>query len=367
VIVYVVLLVILAAATLLIRRRGVFLTRHGSAVDLRVLQRTALGPRQGVALVQVGDRVLVVSQSDGAVRMLTELTGEALTRALTPARSVRQSGGGRRWWQTVTLLLALTAGTQTAAAQQPPPEPAGPSAALVASRRATPSVALPPSFDLKLGGTGSSGGFQISGAVGVVLLMAVLTLLPTLFLLMTSFSRFLVVLHFLRTAIGTQTAPPGQLLVAIAVILTGFTMQPVLDEANRSALQPYLEGTLTQEAAFTAALLPFRRFMLANTRERDLGTFAELAGQTINTPEELPTPTVMGAFITSELRTAFQIGFVIFLPFVVVDLIVASVLTSLGMFMLPPVMVSLPFKLLLFVLADGWTLVVQNLVAGYQR
>jgi len=208
---------------------------------------------------------------------------------------------------------------------------------------------------------------QLSGAVGIVVFMGAMTLLPAIFLLMTSFTRILIVLHFVRTAIGTQTAPPGQLLVALAVLLTGVVMQPVINQANREALQPYLNGQISQVQAYQQAVTPLRRFMLDNTREKDLGVFAELTGQDqADSVEALPTLTITAAFVTSELRTAFQMGFVIFLPFVVVDLIVASVLMSMGMFMLPPVMISLPFKLMLFVLADGWTLVVQKLVTGFQ-
>jgi flagellar biosynthetic protein FliP len=186
-------------------------------------------------------------------------------------------------------------------------------------------------------------------------------------MLMTGFTRILIVLSFLRSALGTQSAPPTQLLVAIAVILTGVVMQPTLTEANSSALQPYLRGEIGQVQAYQAAVVPLRKFMLANTRDRDLTVFTQMTGSdSAKTIEEVPTMTIVSAFVTSELRTAFQMGFVIFLPFLVIDLIVASVLMSLGMFMLPPVMVSLPFKLLLFVLADGWALVMQNLVASFR-
>jgi flagellar biosynthetic protein FliP len=195
----------------------------------------------------------------------------------------------------------------------------------------------------------------------------VLTLLPAMFLLMTSFTRILIVLHFLRSALGTQTVPPNQLLVALTVLLTGVVMNPVLQQANREALQPYFNGQMTQVQAYEQGVKPFREFMLVNTREQDLTLFAELAHATdAKSIEDLPIFVVVSAFVTSELRTSFQMGFVIFLPFVVVDIIVASVLMSLGMFMLPPVMISLPLKLLLFVLADGWTLVVQNLVASFR-
>jgi flagellar biosynthetic protein FliP len=175
------------------------------------------------------------------------------------------------------------------------------------------------------------------------------------------------VLHFLRSALGTQTVPPNQLLVALTVLLTGVVMNPVLMQAQRTALQPYFDGRITQVEAYSRGVLPFREFMLNNTREKDLTLFTSLSGQRgVASVEDLPTVTIVSAFVTSELRTAFQMGFLIFLPFVVVDVIVASVLMSLGMFMLPPAMISLPFKLLLFVLADGWTLVVQNLVASFK-
>jgi len=200
-----------------------------------------------------------------------------------------------------------------------------------------------------------------------VVFLGVLTLLPALFLLMTSFTRILIVLHFLRSALGTQTAPPGQLLVALAVLLTGVVMHPVLEETNKTALQPYFAGQIQQGEAYGLAIKPFRAFMLRNVREQDLATFTELSGiDHVESEEQLPIVTIVSAFVVSELRTAFQMGFVLYLPFVVVDVIVASVLMSLGMFMLPPVMVSMPLKLLLFVLADGWTLVVQNLAGSFK-
>ncbi|MDM7914796.1 MAG: flagellar type III secretion system pore protein FliP [Candidatus Eisenbacteria bacterium] len=207
---------------------------------------------------------------------------------------------------------------------------------------------------------------HLSGAVGLVVLIGAMTLLPALFLLMTSFTRILIVLHFLRPALGTQTTPPGQILVALAILLTGVVMNPVLQQAHQAGLKPYLDGRITQQEAFREGVKPFREFMLVNTREKDLAMFSEMSGvEEVDSVDQIPTVTVVSAFVTSELRAAFQMGFVLFLPFVVVDLIVASVLMSLGMFMLPPMMVSLPFKLLLFVLADGWTLVVRNLVASF--
>jgi len=346
-------------------------------VPMAVLRRIGTGPKQGVALLRVGERVLVVSVSDRGTQLLTELDGDdlaaALDGALPEAAPLAPAGPGRftlpalaQRLRVVSLSFALLA---AAPALGGGVERAGmaPAAALIGGELQAQAVQGPlaPKVSLTIGQGSDS--LQLSGAVGIVVFMGAMTLLPAVFLLMTSFTRILVVLHFVRTGIGTQTAPPGQLLVALAVLLTGVVMQPVMERANTTALQPYLNGQITQVEAYRNAVSPLREFMLANTREKDLGTFAQLTGQEdADSLEALPTLTITAAFVTSELRTAFQMGFVIFLPFVVVDLIVASVLMSMGMFMLPPVMISLPFKLMLFVLADGWNLVVQRLVTGFQ-
>jgi len=184
---------------------------------------------------------------------------------------------------------------------------------------------------------------------------------------MTSFTRILIVLHLVRQALGTQTTPPAHLVSALALLLTGFVMAPTLAEVNRTALAPWLDGAITEGEMLKAAVVPFREFMLEHTREEDLATFLELSdAPPPASPDEIPLMTLASAFVTSELRAAFQMGFVLFLPFVVIDIVVASVLMSLGMFMLPPVMISLPCKLLLFVLVDGWTLVVQSLAASFR-
>jgi flagellar biosynthetic protein FliP len=250
--------------------------------------------------------------------------------------------------------------TSPAPARQPLPPPAAP----IGPRPPVVHGPESPTIDFRIGEGAEQ--VHLSGTVGLVVFMGALTLLPAMFLLMTSFTRILIVLHFLRSAIGTQTTPPGQLLVALAVLLTGVVMHPIIERANTEAIRPYFDGQLSQTEAYQKGLVPFREFMLANTREQDVAAFAEMSGvEDADSLEALPSVTIIAAFVTSELRTAFQMGFVIFLPFVVVDLIVASVLMSMGMFMLPPAMVSLPFKLLLFVLADGWTLVVRNLLASF--
>jgi flagellar biosynthesis protein FliP len=193
--------------------------------------------------------------------------------------------------------------------------------------------------------------------------------LPTLVLMMTGFTRILVVLQFLKQAIGTQTAPPNQLVAALALILTGFVMAPTISEANRTALQPWLAGRMEQAEMMRVGVKPFREFMLSQTRERDIQTFLDMSApqQAPKSIDDVPLVVVMSAFVTSELRTAFQLGFALFLPFIVIDVVVSAVLMSMGMMMLPPAMVALPFKLLLFVLVDGWTLVIQSLVQSFHR
>jgi flagellar biosynthesis protein FliP len=202
--------------------------------------------------------------------------------------------------------------------------------------------------------------------VGTVLVIGLLAMLPTLLLLMTSFTRVLVVLHFLRQALGTQTAPPAQMIAALALLLTAFVMAPTLERVNETAIRPWVDGEMDEATMMATAVGPFRDFMASHVRESDLATFLDMGhGAPPETMDDVPLITLVSAFAISELRTAFQIGFVLFLPFLVIDLVVAAVLMSLGMFMLPPVMVSLPFKLLLFVLVDGWALVVHSVVASF--
>jgi flagellar biosynthesis protein FliP len=197
--------------------------------------------------------------------------------------------------------------------------------------------------------------------------MGLLTLLPTLILMMTSFTRIFIVLHFLRQAIGTQSAPPGHLMAALALLLTGFVMAPTLSTVNQTALEPWMDGRMDQAQMLSTASVPFREFMLSQTRDNDIAVFLDMS-QTpeVQSADDIPLVVLMSAFVTSELRTAFQIGFALFLPFIVIDIVVASVLMSMGMFMLPPPMIALPFKILLFVLVDGWTLIVQGLVSSFQ-
>jgi flagellar biosynthetic protein FliP len=456
-------------------------------LPLEVVQRVGVGPKQGVAVVRVGSRVLVVGTGEGGLHALAELDGAdrdhvlgastavaavALSAGALPAAAARavppraaalfdvvrgSLAGAARLALVLAAGLAAAgggAGAQAPAGGAPPagpgvpavPAPAVAAAALPASTQAalvqaalrqsalrqvqqaaparvglgraaagpvplaqrapttTPAVPAPgagfaaappsstaplppsgvpsvdtivaklaPTMDVRLGGgAGGAQGLRLSGTVGVVVMLGLLTLLPTLVLMMTGFTRILVVLQFLKQALGTQTAPPNQLVAALALILTGFVMAPTLTEVNRTALQPWLDGRIEQVEMLERGSKPLRAFMLRQTRERDLETFVELsraAGDTTaapRTPDEVPLVVLTSAFVTSELRTAFQLGFALFLPFIIIDVVVSSVLMSMGMMMLPPAMIALPFKLLLFVLVDGWTLVIQSLVQSFR-
>lgn len=202
--------------------------------------------------------------------------------------------------------------------------------------------------------------------VQTLVLLGLLSLLPAALLLMTSFTRIVIVLGLLRNALGTATAPPNQVLIGIALFLTFFVMAPVFEKIYEDAYQPLAEGEISLEMALSRAATPMREFMLRHTRETDLTLFAEIANVgELQSPDDVPMRILIPAFVTSELKTAFQIGFTIFIPFLIIDLVVASVLMSLGMMMVPPVTISLPFKLMLFVLADGWHLLLGSLASSF--
>lgn len=223
-----------------------------------------------------------------------------------------------------------------------------------------------PQMDVKLGDA-KDGGLRLNGTVGIVVMMGLLTLLPTLVLMMTGFTRILIVLHFLKQAMGTQGAPPAHLLAGLALLLTGFVMAPTLTDVNKTAVTPWLDGKMTQVEMLKTGVVPLREFMVRQTRQADIKTFVEMSRMPQpSTIDDVPLHVLMSAFVASELRTAFQIGFAIYLPFIIIDAVVASVLMSMGMFMLPPAMISLPFKLLLFVLVDGWSLTIQSLVQSFK-
>ena len=210
------------------------------------------------------------------------------------------------------------------------------------------------------------GGQTYTVTIQVLALMTLLTLLPALLLTMTSFTRIMIVLALLRQALGTAQTPSNQILLGLSLFLTLFIMMPVFERVNEAAVQPYLAEKIDAGKALEAASQPFRTFMLRQTRESDLELFVQISGdEELDSAGDVPFSLLLPAFVTSELKTAFQIGFLIFLPFLVIDLVVASVLMSMGMMMLSPLIVSLPFKLMLFVLADGWTLVMEMLAASF--
>ncbi|MCC7000574.1 MAG: flagellar type III secretion system pore protein FliP [Gemmatimonadaceae bacterium] len=412
-------------------------TRGDAALE--VLQRSALGPRQGVALVRMGRRVVMVSMGDGGVRPLAELVGPEADAILatseapkgstfsfmprttpvgqpatvpaslfsrnTPPRgaeifsaALRQAVGVQR----VLPLLLVAAMSSSVFAQAAPARPATApaptpvvTAPITASTPATvntqalPSNAanattqqgaiknsaataaqvvdrLAPSMDLRVGNDQQGDGLRLNGTVGVVVMLGMMSLLPTLVLMTTGFTRILVVLYFLRQALGTQTSPPAPLIAGLALILTGFVMAPTMSRVNAEAVTPWLDGKIEQVEMLERGAGPLREFMLKQTRPEDVRRMVRLSRQPVVTGEQVPFVTLMAAFTISELRTAFAIGFALFLPFIVIDVVVASVLMSLGMFMLPPTMIALPFKLLLFVLVDGWGLITQSLVAGFR-
>jgi flagellar biosynthesis protein FliP len=226
---------------------------------------------------------------------------------------------------------------------------------------AIPTETLLPGIDL-----GSNEPDKVSNTMRIILLITVMSIAPAILVLMTSFTRIIVVLGFVRNALGTQQMPPNQVLVGLALFMTFFIMGPTLSTMNQEALQPFMEGKLSQQEAFDAAGGPIKEFMAKHTREKDLALFMDYAG--MDRPEQvkdIPLTALVPAFAISELKTAFQMGFIIFVPFLVIDMIVSSILMSMGMMMLPPVMISLPFKILLFILVDGWNLIVKSLLVSF--
>jgi flagellar biosynthesis protein FliP len=306
-----------------------------------------------------------VAPTGRAPRVPADLNALAAARAEAEAQArARRPGNGAE----VSAQAAAARRPTNNMVVDPAVDPRQPQAAQPAPIAADDAIMrMMPQMDVKLGGSGEDGGLRLNGTVGIVVMMGLLTLLPTLLLMMTGFTRILIVLHFLKQAMGTQTAPPAHLLAGLALLLTGFVMGPTLSQVNREAITPWLDGQITQVEMMKTGVQPMREFMLRQTREADLATFVELSRMPQpDTVDDVPLHVLMSAFVASELRTAFQIGFAIYLPFIIIDAVVASVLMSMGMFMLPPAMISLPFKLLLFVLVDGWSLTITSLVQSFK-
>ena len=228
------------------------------------------------------------------------------------------------------------------------------------------AVSPPVESTLKLDMTSANGQVQMTMPVQIMILLTLLTFLPAIIISLSSFTRIIIVFHFLRQALGTQEAPSNQILIGLALFLSFFIMNPTLTAIYNDAYEPWSKGEIDQAQALEKGSQPLKQFMLRSTREKDLQLFMEMSGgPKPKGPDDLPMRAVMPAFMISEIKTAFQIGFVLFLPFLVIDMVVSSVLLSMGMMQLPPVMVSLPFKVLLFIMVDGWGLVVSSLVKSY--
>ena len=225
--------------------------------------------------------------------------------------------------------------------------------------------------DISLQINGSENPRDLSNSIEMLMLFTVLTLLPSILIMMTSFTRVIVILSFLKNAMGVQQAIPSQVIVGLSLFLTFFNMAPVGNEVYSEALRPYFDNEITQEEAFETAMVPVREFMMKQTREKDIKLFMDLSKNEdlINSEdivlENIPNTVIIPAFIISELKTGFQVGFLLFIPFIVIDMVVASTLMSMGMMMLPPAMISLPFKILLFITIDGWNLLFSTIIKGF--
>lgn len=274
---------------------------------------------------------------------------------------------------TCAVFVFASSDTARAQANTPPPTvtlpvaptaPAAPTAAPGGSAASTTPAGNQP-FRLNIGLEGANRPGDVSVAIQIVIVMTLLTLAPSMVILMTSFTRIVIVLGFVRTALGVPAAPSNQIIIGLSLFLTFFLMGPVVDRVNNEAIQPYMAGSITSSVAFDRASVPLKDFMLKQTRTRDLEFFLELGRFGPTSVNDLPMRVVIPAFVISELQTAFQMGFLLFLPFLVIDFLVSSVLMALGMMMMPPTVVALPFKLLLFVLVDGWHLVVKSLVQSF--
>lgn len=214
--------------------------------------------------------------------------------------------------------------------------------------------------------TYQNGDGNVSGTLRILITLTLVALAPILLVMMTSFTRIIIVMHFVRSALGTQSAPPNIVLIGLSLFLTFFIMNPVITEINTTAIQPFEAGEISQQEFFDTAVIPLREFMYGQTLEKDVRLFLDIEGiDTVASIEDIPTRVLVPSFVLSELRTAFIIGFLLYIPFIIIDMVVASTLMSMGMMMLPPTTISMPFKILLFVLADGWNLVIGNLVKTF--
>jgi len=328
-------------------------TTGGERRSLYVRESCALSARQRICIVEADGERLLVAASDGGVTLLRKLSRQPGEGAATGLVAAPEGSGAapersspRRRGQRLAaviglgiLLLAFVPGTAEAQTQN--------------------------GATISLGLDGVTAPEEISGTLEIVALMTLVSVVPSILLMATCFTRIIIVLAFLRQAIGIQQLPPSQVLVGLAFFTTLFVMAPIGEEIRTAAYVPYVAKEIDAGTAIDRAAAPVRTFLLHHTREEDLDLFLELSGATaVATLEDVPATTLLPAFMISELRTAFEIGFMVYLPFLVIDLIIASMLISMGMIVLPPIVISLPFKLMLFVLMDGWNKVIGALVDG---
>lgn len=370
-----VVLAVLALLRLALRP-GLARRLGGGGVRLRIEASCALGPRQRLHVVEVDGERLLLGATDSAVRLLRRLPVRATAPASGPA-STRAGGPDAG-----TIFAAAAAGDAEHASSAAPQTQAGLRrriarvlaaggavlvvlAALPAPAAVDPAAAVAgPGLAVDLGAAAAPE--RISGTLEIVALLTLLSVAPSVLLMATCFTRVVIVLALLRQALGVQQLPPNQVLIGLALAITCFVMAPLGTRIKSQALDPYVARAILPEEAATRTGDLLRGFLLEHTREKDLALFVEIAGAPApETPEVVPLFTLLPAYLISELRTAFEIGFSIFLPFLVIDLVIASLLISMQMIVLPPMIVSLPFKLMLFVLVDGWNLIVGSLVRGF--
>jgi len=337
-------IVLATIAVLRLALQPYLIRSRGSKRRLRVLESCALGPRQRMHIVECDGERILIGATDGAINVIRELdpvsepTPVQEANRLAPLLRLRQALGGRLMIPLVTLLLAGPA----LAAEDP-------ASGLLTALSDIESAAAPE---------------RLTNTLEIVLLLTLISIAPSLLLMTTCFTRVVIVLSLLRQAIGIQQLPPNQVIIGLALFVTFFVMAPVGEAIQENSLNPYIEREIDASVAKERALVPIRKFLLDHTRERDLSLFVSLSGEEEVSIEDVPLKVLLPSYMISELRTAFEIGFTVFLPFLVIDLVIASILISMGMIVLPPIVISLPFKLMLFVLLDGWNLVIGTLVRG---
>ena len=332
--------------------------RIGGRADdaIRLVATRGLGGKRLLALVEVEHERFLLGLTEDAVTCLGRLGA--------PTASAGDDGGGVEEW-------ALGVGGRPSAGGSGRATPGGRTARAVGVLMALVALLLPaaahaalPQLSLEVGGNGGDG---VSTSIQLMLLFTLLSFAPAILIGISAFVRIAIVLSFVRQAVGTQQMPPNQIILALALFLTFFVMMPTLQQVNQEAVQPYLHESTPPVEALEKGFQPLRAFMLRQTREKDLALFLGISHRDRpDTPADVPPEIVIPAFMISELKTAFQISFMVYIPFLVLDMVVASILTSMGMITLPPVLISLPFKLMIFVLVDGWNLLISTLIRSFQ-